>query len=372
VADALNERKFTSQQWSQEDIVQKLSRLKCTLKTPKSAQKSRFQPTESHDSPTIPRPEPPAPSSSSSSQLETYLLSYQQHLLCNSKLGSLLFDHPSDRGTSHEQYLKLFLSKHLPQGRIGIGSGEILLPFSASSSSAGRRQRDIVIYDPNLPLLSNTSGISLFFEQSVMAVVEVKTTLTNQVWKEVGEAAAELSVPVYMFAFHTSISLETTHVASLPTNLRGIFSLESGTLLRRRSNDDWMVIHAHHASSLTLFWLMLLKDIREYDEATGAGGAHLDWSAYVPPSYHRIISQTRSVATEVPHQPPPASPLPAVTAGVPEQAPPSSSPTGVNVDSDGEVPFLDSSSEEDEPGGESFVTTRNAVAITQLLDQLEL
>jgi len=66
VADALNERKFTSQQWSQEDIVQKLSRLKCTLKTPKSAQKARFQPTESHDSPIIPRPEPPAPSSSSS------------------------------------------------------------------------------------------------------------------------------------------------------------------------------------------------------------------------------------------------------------------------------------------------------------------
>ncbi|WP_122322408.1 DUF6602 domain-containing protein, partial [Pseudomonas amygdali] len=82
--------------------------------------------------------------------------------------------HSLHKGTPREAFIKEFLQSHLPS-TLSIGSGEII--DSRSLPASPRRQFDLVIYKRSLPKLDFGGGISGFLAESVIATIEVKSTL---------------------------------------------------------------------------------------------------------------------------------------------------------------------------------------------------
>src|SRR3990172_1939426 len=85
--------------------------------------------------------------------------------------------HTLHRGTPREAFIKEFLEGHL-SANVAIGTGEII--DAASQPNAPRNQFDIVIYKKNYPKLDFGGGISGFLIESVIATVEVKSTLAQR------------------------------------------------------------------------------------------------------------------------------------------------------------------------------------------------
>lgn len=84
--------------------------------------------------------------------------------------------HPLHMGTPRESFIREFLENHLAEN-VSIGTGEII--DSNSLPGQQRNQYDIVIYRNNYPKLSFGGGINGFLIESVIATIEVKSTLTN-------------------------------------------------------------------------------------------------------------------------------------------------------------------------------------------------
>ena len=85
--------------------------------------------------------------------------------------------HSLHKGTPREAFIKKFLIDHLPSN-VDIGTGEIIDAVSLPNQSCN--QFDIVIYKRNYPKLDFGDGISGFLIESVIATIEVKSTLTRQ------------------------------------------------------------------------------------------------------------------------------------------------------------------------------------------------
>jgi hypothetical protein len=84
--------------------------------------------------------------------------------------------HSLHKGTPREAFIREFLESHLPAS-VSIGTGEII--DAGSQPGAQRNQYDIVIYKSSYPKLDFGGGISGFLIESVIATVEVKSTLTQ-------------------------------------------------------------------------------------------------------------------------------------------------------------------------------------------------
>ncbi|AZR35191.1 DUF6602 domain-containing protein [Xanthomonas vasicola] len=82
--------------------------------------------------------------------------------------------HSLHKGTPREAFIREFLQSHLPEN-VAIGTGEII--DANSQPGAQRNQFDIVIYKKNYPKLDFGGGVSGFLIESVIATVEVKSTL---------------------------------------------------------------------------------------------------------------------------------------------------------------------------------------------------
>lgn len=85
--------------------------------------------------------------------------------------------HALHKGTPREAFIKEFLESHLP-ANLAIGTGEII--DATSKPNVQRNQFDIVIYKRTYPKLDFGGGISGFLIESVIATVEVKSTLTQK------------------------------------------------------------------------------------------------------------------------------------------------------------------------------------------------
>jgi hypothetical protein len=84
--------------------------------------------------------------------------------------------HSLHKGTPREAFIREFLESHLP-ANVAIGTGEII--DANSKPGAQRNQFDIVIYKKNYPKLDFGGGVSGFLIESVIATVEVKSTVTQ-------------------------------------------------------------------------------------------------------------------------------------------------------------------------------------------------
>lgn len=85
--------------------------------------------------------------------------------------------HPLHKGTPREAFIKGFLQSHLPEN-LAVGTGELI--DAASQPNAPRNQFDIVLYKKNYPKLDFGGGINGFLIESVIATIEVKSTLTQK------------------------------------------------------------------------------------------------------------------------------------------------------------------------------------------------
>ena len=94
--------------------------------------------------------------------------------------------HSLHKGTPREAFIKQFLQSHLP-GTVSIGTGEII--DNQSLPRQQRNQFDIVIYKKNYPKLDFGGGIDGFLIESVIATIEVKSTLTSTELESATKAA---------------------------------------------------------------------------------------------------------------------------------------------------------------------------------------
>ncbi len=276
LANDLNVQKFTEEVWNETSIIKKLSNLGIRLKqTP-------------HQTTTTVGTEPTAAPVIPASVLEQFFLASWKQLLASASISQSCFDHATDKGTTNEIFLKNFLRTNFSSSRVAIGSGEILFPFSSTTTS--RRQCDIILYAPHLPKLtptgtSSNSEISLFFVESVIAVIEVKTTLTNEDLIDVASAASTLSsmeIPLMLVAFDSQISLSMTNTRVCPANVRGIFNLHHGTLLQQQQS--WQKIGPSTQYPLLLLYLTLNQAVRDYyDDNASKRCSDLDLSRYLRP-----------------------------------------------------------------------------------------
>ncbi|UZH02626.1 hypothetical protein OJ965_18405 [Pantoea anthophila] len=105
--------------------------------------------------------------------LLAHMSAVEEQLLATSKIPANA-GHSLHKGTPREAFIREFLEAHLPS-TLAIGTGEII--DSESSPNSPRRQFDIVIYKRNLPKLDFGGGVSGFLVESVIATIEVKSTL---------------------------------------------------------------------------------------------------------------------------------------------------------------------------------------------------
>lgn len=109
--------------------------------------------------------------------------------------------HSLHKGTPREAFIREFLESHLPEN-VAIGAGEII--DANSQPGVQRNQYDIVIYKKNYPKLDFGGGISGFLIESVIATVEVKSTLNQSGLDQAIRAAinAKALTPNVTASFH--------------------------------------------------------------------------------------------------------------------------------------------------------------------------
>jgi len=108
--------------------------------------------------------------------LKSHMNAVEEQLIATSKIPANS-GHSLHKGTPREAFIKEFLQKHLPKN-VSIGTGEII--DSQSKPGKQRNQFDIVIYKNNYPKLDFGGGINGFLVESVIATIEVKSTLTKK------------------------------------------------------------------------------------------------------------------------------------------------------------------------------------------------
>ena len=82
--------------------------------------------------------------------------------------------HSLHKGTPREAFIRGYLEGHLSQN-VAIGTGEII--DASSEPNQQRNQIDIVIYRRDYPRLDFGGGVNAFLAESVIATIEVKSTL---------------------------------------------------------------------------------------------------------------------------------------------------------------------------------------------------
>lgn len=120
--------------------------------------------------------------------LKTVLDAQEKILLEASKVAESA-GHPLHKGTPRETFIREFLESHLNKN-VSVGTGEIIDYTSEPNPKISRNQFDLVIYDNNYPKLNYGGGIDAFLAESVVATIEVKSTLTQEGIQQAIQAAA--------------------------------------------------------------------------------------------------------------------------------------------------------------------------------------
>lgn len=89
--------------------------------------------------------------------------------------------HGASLGSIREQIIRDFLEHHLPS-LVSVVSGQIF-----DSSDARSTQQDVILTLNSVPRLPFASGIDLVYADGVVAMVEVKSSLSAPVLKHIGD-----------------------------------------------------------------------------------------------------------------------------------------------------------------------------------------
>lgn len=122
--------------------------------------------------------------------LTAHINAVEGHLLAISKIPANS-GHSLHKGTPREAFIREFLESHL-NSTVAIGTGEII---DAQSQPGGKRnQFDIVIFKRNYPRLDFGGGVNGFLAESVVATIEVKSTLDKAGIEQAVRAARNAKV----------------------------------------------------------------------------------------------------------------------------------------------------------------------------------
>jgi hypothetical protein len=97
--------------------------------------------------------------------------------------------HDLHKGTPREMFIRDFLSLHLASN-VGIGSGEII--DSDSIAGAQRRQIDTLLYQHSFPRIHFGAGLNAFLSESVIGIIEVKSTINKEALRQVIRTTHEI------------------------------------------------------------------------------------------------------------------------------------------------------------------------------------
>ena len=96
-----------------------------------------------------------------------------------------------NKGSAREVFVRDFLEQST-SGFWGIGSGEII----SQHDGGERNQLDVIVHNRRYPTLSSTTGVDLFFPESVSAFIEVKTRLQKRHLKTFAETSKRIKASV--------------------------------------------------------------------------------------------------------------------------------------------------------------------------------
>lgn len=120
--------------------------------------------------------------------LRSHMKAIQETLVATSKIPAIA-GHALHKGTPREAFIKEFLEGHL-SSNVSIGTGEVI--DANSKPAQPRNQYDIVIYKNTFPKLDFGGGINSFLVESVVATIEVKSTLDFEGIDQATKAAHNL------------------------------------------------------------------------------------------------------------------------------------------------------------------------------------
>jgi len=138
--------------------------------------------------------------------------------------------HSIHKGTPREAFIKEFIDGHVSE-RVAVGMGEIIDCQSCPNppATAQRNQYDIILYKRDYPRLNIGGGVYAFLAESVVATIEVKSTLDRHNMKRsirAAHAAKQLTRNVvtsfhsgfqppgilnYVVAFNGPMKMATVH-----------------------------------------------------------------------------------------------------------------------------------------------------------------
>ena len=90
--------------------------------------------------------------------------------------------HCPEDGRYKEIILRNVLSRHLPK-TVSIGTGFVMCDNHKATS-----QIDIIIYDNRIPPLFQIDDFVIVVKESVVGIIEVKTTIRKNEFKEIKDA----------------------------------------------------------------------------------------------------------------------------------------------------------------------------------------
>lgn len=199
------------------------------------------------------------------------------------------FAHNVNRGSNNEHLIREFLINNLPSALVRVTSGEIVGQEALNEEDLAHkvesaRQRDVILYSPFYPVMRPPGGSSelcLVPDEAVIAIVEVKTSLSNEDLKaEIASAARGCAhLNHFVFAFKSEVSLDALIPADqLPENLLAIFDMQHGTAAREQ--DSWALVEVQNTCPLMLFYAALMRCVYSHS-ATPPSVSPFDIGAYV-------------------------------------------------------------------------------------------
>lgn len=182
--------------------------------------------------------------------LKSHMDAKEAVLLANARIPANA-GHPLHMGTPRESFIQSFLKDHLSE-KVAISTGEVI---DANSRPGQRRnQHDIVVYKREFPKLDFGGGITGFLAESVVATIEVKSTLNQAEYQSASLAARNVkalnrtnrggifqgyqppSILSFLVAYDGPARMNTVHGWHAPfATAQGIVNPQMGNTLNART-----------------------------------------------------------------------------------------------------------------------------------------
>jgi hypothetical protein len=160
--------------------------------------------------------------------LGSYFDAIERRLLSESGIAAKT-GHAVHQGTLRENFVREFLRDHLGRS-IAVSDASSEIVDADSRPGEPRPQVDVVIYRPDFPRLAFGPGVTGFLAESVLATVEVKSTLTKEELKAAIVTGRKLKSLQRNIAYTLQFGLQPASILTYvvayrgPTKMKTVYS----------------------------------------------------------------------------------------------------------------------------------------------------